>query len=45
MKRIVKKEGGDIDTSKNYEYTDWEELKKEIHTFLSELIAREEMPT
>jgi len=27
MKRIVAKAGGDIDTSRDYEYTDWEDLR------------------
>jgi menaquinone-dependent protoporphyrinogen oxidase len=28
MKRIVAKAGGDIDTSRDYEYTDWEDLRQ-----------------
>ena len=28
MKRIVKKAGGDTDTSKDYEYTDWNDLRQ-----------------
>jgi menaquinone-dependent protoporphyrinogen oxidase len=28
MKRIVKKAGGDMDTSKDYEYTDWNALRR-----------------
>ena len=27
MKRIVQKAGGDTDTSRDYEYTDWEDLR------------------
>jgi len=27
MKRIVAKAGGDVDTSRNYEYTDWNDLR------------------
>lgn len=27
MRRIVKKAGGDLDTSRDYEYTDWRDLK------------------
>jgi menaquinone-dependent protoporphyrinogen oxidase len=27
MKRIVRKAGGDTDTSRNYEYTDWNDLR------------------
>lgn len=33
MKSIVKKEHGDIDTSKDYEYTDWKDLKAQILDF------------
>jgi len=35
MKRIVRRSGGDTDTSRNYEYTDWSELR----TFASEFGA------
>jgi menaquinone-dependent protoporphyrinogen oxidase len=27
MKRIARQEGGDIDTSRDYEYTDWKALR------------------
>jgi menaquinone-dependent protoporphyrinogen oxidase len=27
MKRIVQKAGGDVDTSRDYEYTDWGDLR------------------
>jgi menaquinone-dependent protoporphyrinogen oxidase len=27
MKRIVRKAGGDTDTTRDYEYTDWEDLR------------------
>ena len=27
MKRIAAKAGGDIDTTRNYEYTDWQDLR------------------
>ena len=37
MKRIVKKEGGDIDTSRNYEYTDWDALQREVDAFTSDI--------
>lgn len=37
MRSIVKKEGGDIDTSRDYEYTDWEELKGFAAEFLDAL--------
>ena len=28
MRRIAQKEGGDTDTSRDYEYTDWEALDR-----------------
>jgi len=28
MKRIVRKAGGDIDTSRDYEYTDWDDVRR-----------------
>ncbi len=34
MKRISRKAGGDIDTSKNYEYTDWEVVDGFVDAFL-----------
>jgi menaquinone-dependent protoporphyrinogen oxidase len=36
MKRIVAKAGGDVDTSRDYEYTDWNELR----TFASDFVER-----
>ena len=33
MKRIVAKAGGDIDTTRDYEYTDWTELRDFAHDF------------
>ena len=33
MKRIVAKAGGDIDTSRDYEYTDWDDLRAFAKTF------------
>jgi len=35
MKRIVRKAGGDIDTSRDYEYTDWDDLRR----FAGEFVA------
>lgn len=35
MKAISKQKGGDIDTSKDYEYTDWEALKRFILEFVN----------
>jgi len=37
MKSIVKKEGGDTDTSHDYEYTDWPALKETVLDFLKSL--------
>ncbi len=34
MKRIVRKAGGDTDTSRDYEYTDWEDLRRFADEFL-----------
>ena len=36
MKRIVAKSGGDTDTSRDYEYTDWEDLKAFTHEFVAQ---------
>ena len=33
MKRIVKKGGGDTDTSRDYEYTDWDDLRAFANEF------------
>ncbi|MDQ2051012.1 flavodoxin domain-containing protein [Natronolimnohabitans sp. A-GB9] len=33
MRRVVGKEGGDTDTSRDYEYTDWEEVEAFAHDF------------
>lgn len=35
MKSIVKKEGGDTDTSRDYEYTDWAELEAFVRDFVA----------
>lgn len=37
MKRIVQKAGGDTDTSRDYEYTDWEDLCRFATEFLGRL--------
>jgi menaquinone-dependent protoporphyrinogen oxidase len=34
MKAIVKKAGGDTDTSRNYEYTDWDEVRRFARNFV-----------
>ena len=39
MRRIVKKEGGDIDTSRNYEYTDWPAVDRFAAEFVEEVAA------
>lgn len=31
MRRIVAKEGGDVDTSRDYEYTDWRAVERFAH--------------
>jgi menaquinone-dependent protoporphyrinogen oxidase len=36
MKRIVAKEGGDTDTSRDYVYTDWPALERFVTEFLTE---------
>jgi menaquinone-dependent protoporphyrinogen oxidase len=33
MRRIVAKAGGDTDTSRDYEYTDWDDLREFTHRF------------
>ena len=35
MKRIARKSGGDTDTSKDYEYTDWEQVERYAQRLLS----------
>lgn len=35
MRMIAKREGGDTDTSQDYEYTDWDELKSFVLEFCS----------
>ena len=37
MKRIVKKAGGDTDSSRDYEYTDWNELDQFTDRFSDRL--------
>jgi len=34
MRRIAAKAGGDTDTSRDYEYTDWPALRREVEAFL-----------
>ena len=35
MRRIVSRAGGDTDTSRDYEYTDWKDLELFAHEFAS----------
>ena len=39
MKRIVARAGGDIDTSRDYEYTDWEDLRAFAKVFAGTITA------
>ena len=39
MKRIVAKAGGETDTSRDYEYTDWEDLKEFVQRFATTCAA------
>jgi menaquinone-dependent protoporphyrinogen oxidase len=40
MVRIVRKAGGDTDTSRDYEYTDWTDLRAFAEKFARSLPAR-----
>ncbi len=42
MKDIARREGGDTDTSRDYEYTDWPALDRFIEELVAELGARSE---
>ena len=37
MRRTVRKAGGDTDTSRNYEYTDWKDLEEFTERFAAHL--------
>ena len=37
MRSIAKKEGGSVDTSKDHEYTNWDEVKKNVLSFMNRL--------
>jgi menaquinone-dependent protoporphyrinogen oxidase len=39
LKLIVKREGGDLDTSKDYEYTDWEQVRVWSQEFFGSLAS------
>jgi menaquinone-dependent protoporphyrinogen oxidase len=43
MKRIVAKAGGDIDTTRDFEYTDWKDLREFAREF-ADLAARQPIP-
>lgn len=39
MRRIAAREGGDTDTSRDHEYTDWERLRQQVEAFLEPLAS------
>ncbi|HEU0014491.1 MAG TPA: flavodoxin domain-containing protein [Longimicrobium sp.] len=39
MKRIARREGGDTDTSRDHEYTDWERLRRDVERFLEHAVG------
>ena len=41
MKRIVRKAGGDIDTSRDYEYTDWDDVRRFAGAILAMVDVRD----
>lgn len=41
MRMIAKKQGGATDTSQDYEYTDWEEVRKLVTDFVQKIQERE----
>ena len=42
MLQIAKKEGGEVDTSKDHEYTDWKALKSLVMRFMAEKVESKE---
>ncbi len=40
MKLIARHQGGDTDTSRDYEYTDWDDLTRFVETFLAAISLR-----
>ena len=38
MKRIARRAGGDTDTSRDHEYTDWEQLHRDLDLFLTRAV-------
>lgn len=45
MRKIVEKEGGDTDTSRDYEYTDWEALKAFVKEFAESVVSKVAVPS
>lgn len=41
MRRIVRKAGGDTDTSRDYEYTNWAELRAFVEQFARHVFTQE----
>ncbi|HYJ79384.1 MAG TPA: flavodoxin domain-containing protein [Longimicrobiaceae bacterium] len=41
MQLIAWRESGDTDTSRDYEYTDWEKLRRDLEVFLAHAVPRE----
>jgi menaquinone-dependent protoporphyrinogen oxidase len=41
MRRIARRAGGDTDTSRDYEYTDWAKLRADVEAFLLRAIPAE----
>jgi len=39
MKRIARKSGGDTDTSRDYEYTDWAAVDDFAQRFVTDLVV------
>ncbi len=44
MKQIARKAGGDVDTSRDYEYTDWKALDRLVDQFVPVLVPENAGP-
>lgn len=44
MRRIARAEGGDTDTSRDYEYTDWQHLREDVEEFILSAVPAAELP-
>ena len=44
MRRIARKEGGDTDTARDYEYTDWDALRRDVEIFLAHAVPAAPAP-